>query len=259
MALDGALEIPSVKGEVSEEEWQARVNLAAAYRLCAHYGWDDLIYTHISARVPGGDHHFLINPLGLMFEEITASSLIKVDLHGNKLMDTPFIANAAGFIIHSAIHAARDDAHCVLHLHTDYGIAVSNQKGGLLPLCQSSIPAWMSVAYHDYEGIAVNEGEKERLVADMGDKQALILRNHGTLTAAPTVAQSFELMYFLEKACKIQILSQSTGGELNGPPKEGIDNAMRDLRVVAGAQGADHLVWPALLRKLDRMDTSYRT
>tara|TARA_R110002096_G_scaffold199872_3_gene383759 strand:+ start:321 stop:1100 length:780 start_codon:yes stop_codon:yes gene_type:complete len=259
MVLDGTLEIPSVKDEVSEGEWQTRVNLAAAYRLCAHYGWDDLIYTHISARVPGGDHHFLINPLGLMFEEITASSLIKVDLHGNKLMDTPFIANAAGFIIHSAIHATRDDAHCVLHLHTDYGIAVSNQKDGLLPLCQSSIPAWMSVAYHDYEGIAVNEGEKERLVADMGDKQALILRNHGTLTAAPTVAQAFELMYFLEKACKIQILSQSVGGALNAPPQEGIDNAMRDLRVVAGAQGADHLVWPALLRKLDRMDTSYRT
>lgn len=259
MAQSGTLEIPSVKELVSEEEWQTRVNLAAAYRLCAHYGWDDLIYTHISARVPGGDHHFLINPLGLMFEEITASSLIKVDLNGNKLMDTPFIANAAGFIIHSAIHEAREDAHCVLHLHTDYGIAVSNQKEGLLPLCQSSIPAWMSVAYHDYEGIAVNEGEKERMVADMGDKQALILRNHGTLTAAPTIAQAFELMYFLEKACKIQILSQSTGAELNDPPQEGIDNAIRDLRVVAGAQGADNLVWPALLRKLDRMDTSYRT
>lgn len=259
MAQEGVLEIPSVKDQVSEEEWNTRVNLAAAYRLCAHYGWDDLIYTHISARVPGGDHHFLINPLGLMFEEITASSLIKVDLQGNTLMDTPFIPNAAGFIIHSAIHEARDDAQCVLHLHTDYGIAVSNQKDGLLPLCQSSIPAWMSIAYHEYEGIAVNEGEKERLVADMGDKPALILRNHGTLTAAPTIAQAFELMYFLEKACKIQILSQSTGLELNAPPQQGIDNAIRDLRVVAGAQGADHLVWPALLRKLDRMDTSYRT
>ncbi len=259
MTLEGVLEIPSVKDQVSEEEWQARVNLAAAYRLCAHYGWDDLIYTHISARVPGGDHHFLINPLGLMFEEITASSLIKVDLQGNTLMDTPFIPNAAGFIIHSAIHEAREDAHCVLHLHTDYGIAVSNQKDGLLPLCQSSIPAWMSIAYHEYEGIAVNECEKERLVADMGEKPALILRNHGTLTAAPTIAQAFELMYFLEKACKIQILSQSTGLELNAPPQQGIDNAIRDLRVVAGAQGADHLVWPALLRKLDRMDTSYRT
>jgi len=167
--------------------------------------------------------------------------------------------NAAGFIIHSAIHAAREDAHCVLHLHTDYGVAVSNQKEGLLALCQSSIPAWMSVAYHDYEGIAVNEGEKERLVADMGDKQALILRNHGTLTAAPTIAQAFELMYFLEKACKIQILSQSTGAPLNPPPKEGIENAIRDLRVVAGAQGADNFIWPALLRKLDRVDTNYRT
>lgn len=258
MAENGVLDIPSVKDQVSKEEWETRVNLAAAYRLCAQHGWDDLIYTHISARIPNTDHHFLINPLGLMFEEITASSLIKVDLNGNKLMDSPFIANAAGFIIHSAIHEAREDAMCVLHLHTDYGIAVSNQKDGLLPLCQSSIPAWMSVAYHEYEGIAVNEGEKERLISDMGDKQALILRNHGTLTAAPTVAQAFELMYFLEKACKIQILSQSTGAELNDPPKESIDNAIRDLRVVAGAQGADNLVWPALLRKLDRTDSSFR-
>ncbi|TNE61308.1 MAG: class II aldolase/adducin family protein [Alphaproteobacteria bacterium] len=258
MAKPGMLDIASVRDQVSAEEWQARVNLAAAYRLVAHFGWDDLIYTHISARVPGSDHHFLINPLGLMFEEMTASSLVKVDLNGKKLIDTPFIPNAAGFVIHSAIHAARDDAHCVLHLHTDYGIAVSNQKDGLLPLCQSALPAWMSVAYHDYEGFAVNDGEKERLVADFGNKTCLLLRNHGTLTAASSIAKAFEAMYFLEKACKIQILTQSSGADIHHPSQSSIDNALRDVRVVAGANGADNLVWPALLRKLDRIDPSYR-
>jgi len=258
MAKPGKLEVASIKDQVSAEEWEARVNLAAAYRLCAHFGWDDLIYTHLSARIPNTDHHFLINPLGLMFEEITASSLVKVDLSGNVLMDTPYIPNAAGFVIHSAIHEAREDANCVIHLHTDYGVALSNQKDGLQMLCQSSIPASANVAYHDYEGFAVNDGEKERLVADMGDKAALILRNHGTLTAGESVAQAFELMYFLEKACKIQILSQSTGQPLYQMSEEAVSNALRDLRVVAGAKGADTFVWPALLRKMDRMDQSFR-
>lgn len=258
MSKPGVLDIPSVKDQVSEEEWEARVNLAAAYRMCAHMGWDDLIYTHISARIPNTDHHFLINPLGLMFEEMTASSLIKVDMSGNALMETPFIPNAAGFVIHSAIHAAREDAGCVLHLHTDYGIAVSNLKDGLELLAQSSIPAWASVAYHDYEGFAVNDGEKERLVADFGDKQALILRNHGTLTVGNSVAQAFEAMFFLEKACKIQVLTRATGMELHDPSQESIDNALRDLRVVAGANGADNFVWPAILRKMDRLDPSFR-
>ncbi len=258
MAKPGMLEIKSVKDQVSAEEWETRVNLAAAYRLVAHFGWDDLIYTHISARIPNTDHHFLINPLGLMFDEITASSLIKVDLNGNVLMDTPYIPNAAGFVIHSAIHAARDDANCVLHLHTDYGVAVSNQKDGLKLLCQSSIPAWANVAYHDYEGFAVNDGEKERLVADMGDKNALILRNHGTLTAGDSVAKAFELMYFLEKACKIQILTESTGQELHSMSEEALNTALRDLLVVAGANGADNFTWPALLRKMDRLDQSFR-
>lgn len=258
MATPHLAEVPSLKDQVSPEEWEARVNLAAAYRLVAHFGWDDLIYTHISARVPGGDHHFLINPLGLMFEEITASSLIKVDLDGNKLNDSPYIANKAGFVIHSAVHAAREDAQCVIHLHTDYGIAVSNQKNGLLPLAQSSIPGWLSLAYHDFEGLAVRDDEKERLVADMGDKNALMLRNHGTLTAGTSIAQAFELMYFLEKACKIQILTQSAGAEIQHPSEESIQNTINDLQAVAGANGADLLVWPALLRKLDRMDSSFR-
>ncbi len=258
MTNSGTLEMPSVQDKVSAEEWATRVNLAAAYRLVAYFGWDDLIYTHISARIPNTDHHFLINPLGLMFDEITASSLIKVDLNGQVLMDTPYIPNAVGFVIHSAIHEARDDAMCVLHLHTDYGIAVSNQKDGLRATCQSSIPAWANVAYHDYEGFAVNDGEKERLITDMGDKSALILRNHGTLTAGPSIAQAFELMFFLEKACKVQILTDSTGKELHSMSDEALSNALRDLRVVAGANGADNLVWPALLRKMDRLDASFR-
>jgi len=258
MAKPGMLDIKSVKDQVSAEEWQARVDLAAAYRMVAHLGWDDLIYTHLSMRIPGTDHHFLINPLGLMFDEITASSLVKVDLNGNQLMDTPFIPNAAGFVIHSAIHEARDDANCVIHLHTDYGIAVSNQKEGLLPLCQTNIIPWMMAAYHDYEGFAVNDGEKERLVADFGDKNALILRNHGTLTVGDTVAKAFEAMWFLERACKIQILTQSAGAEIHHPSQESLDNAIRDFRVVAGANGADNFVWPAILRKMERLDPSFR-
>ncbi|MFC4348425.1 class II aldolase/adducin family protein [Kordiimonas lipolytica] len=258
MAKPGMLDIKSVKDQVSAEEWQARVDLAAAYRMMAYMGWDDLIYTHLSMRVPGTDHHFLINPLGLMFEEITASSLVKVDLNGKQLMDTPFIPNAAGFVIHSAIHAARDDANCVMHLHTDYGIAVSNQKDGLLPMCQTSIVPWAMVAYHDYEGFAVNDGEKERLVEDFGTKNALILRNHGTLTVGDTVAKAFEAMWFLERACKIQVLTQSTGAAVHKPSQESIDNALRDLRVVAGANGADNFVWPAILRKMERLDPSFR-
>lgn len=257
--MDGTLAIDNVQNQVSAEEWEARVNLAAAYRLVAQNGWDDLIYTHISMRVPGPDHHFLINPLGLLFEEITASSLIKVDLNGNKVMDSPFMVNAAGFIIHSAIHSAREDAHCVIHLHTEYGIAVSNLKTGLIPTCQNAIFPWSVTAYHDYEGIAVREGEQDRLVADLGDKSAMILRNHGTLTLGESVASAYELMVFLERACKIQILTQSTGEAIHTPSPESIDNAISDLRVVAGAKGADLLLWPALLRKLDRHDPSYRS
>src|SRR5216684_6818176 len=159
------------------EEWQARVDLAAAYRLVALYGWDDLIFTHISVRVPGPEHHFLLNPYGMMFEEVTASSLVKVDLAGNKVMESPYFINPAGFTIHSAVHAAREDALCVMHLHTDYGIAVSAQKNGLLPISQQSMFALSSLAYHDYEGLALDEEEKPRLVADLGEKHFMILRN----------------------------------------------------------------------------------
>ena len=248
---------PQQKQSISEAEWQARVDLAAAYRLVAHYGWDDLIFTHLSARVPGPDHHFLINPYGMMFEEITASSLVKVDLDGNLVSESPYVINPAGFTIHSAVHAAREDALCVIHLHTDYGIAVSAQKEGLLPISQQSMFALASIAYHDYEGLALNDEEKPRLVEDLGDKNYLILRNHGLLTLGKTVAEAFLSMYILERACKIQILAQSGKAELVNVPDPIIKLVAAQLNAVTVGQGSE-FVWPGLLRKLDRMDRSYR-
>ena len=242
---------------VSEEEWQARVDLAAAYRLVALYGWDDLIFTHISARVPGAKHHFLLNPYGMMFDEVTASSLVKVDLEGKKVLDSPYFINPAGFTIHSAVHAAREDALCVMHLHTDYGIAVSAQKSGLLPISQQAMFALSSLAYHDYEGLALDEEEQPRLVADLGDKKFMILRNHGLLTLGRTAAEAFLGMFLLERACKIQILAQSGAGELAKIPNDIIDRVASQMSVVTMGQGAS-LTWPGLLRKLDRIDPSYR-
>jgi ribulose-5-phosphate 4-epimerase/fuculose-1-phosphate aldolase len=247
----------SVKDIVSAEEWQARVDLAAAYRLAALYKWDDLVFTHISARVPGPEHHFLINPYGLMFDEITASSLVKIDLDGNKVMDSPFHINPAGFTIHSAIHAARKDALCVMHLHTMHGVAVSAQKNGLLPISQQSLFALASIAYHSYEGLALNEDEKPRLVSDLGDKTSLILRNHGLLTVGQTAAAAFLAMYNLERACEIQLMAQSGGNELVSIPKPILDGITAQAEIVTKGMGAE-LVWPGLLRQLDRVDASYR-
>src|SRR6266446_6648504 len=247
----------SLRDRISPEERQARVDLAAAYRLVAFYGWDDLIFTHVSARVPGADHHFLLNPYGMMFDEVTASSLLKVDSEGHKVMDSPYFINPAGFMIHSAVHAAREDALCVIHLHTDYGIAVSAQKHGLLPISQQAMFALSSLAYHDYEGLALDEEEKPRLVADLGDKKFMILRNHGLLTLGRTAAEAFLGMFLLERACKIQILAQSGGGELSLIPNDIIDRVASQMSVVTMGQGAS-LTWPGLLRKLDRIDPSYR-
>jgi ribulose-5-phosphate 4-epimerase/fuculose-1-phosphate aldolase len=247
----------TVRERVSEQEWQARVDLAAAYRLVAHYGWDDLIFTHISARVPGSEHHFLLNPYGMMFEEVTASSLVKVDLQGNVVMESPYFINPAGFTIHSAVHAAREDARCVMHLHTENGIAVSAQKDGLLPISQQSLLALASIAYHDYEGLALNEEEKPRLVADLGNKNHMILRNHGLLTVGSTVAEAFLAMFILERACRIQILAQSGGSELRPVPAAILDLVSKQRNAVTVGQGAQ-LTWPALLRKAERIDPSYR-
>jgi len=247
----------TVREQVSTEEWQTRVDLAAAYRLVALYGWDDLIFTHISARVPGPGHHFLLNPYGMMFDEVTASSLVKIDLDGKKVMESDYFINPAGFTIHSAVHAARADALCVVHLHTDYGIAVSAQKDGLLPVSQQAMFPLASLAYHEYEGLALNEDEKPRLVSDLGNKNYLILRNHGLLTIGKTVADAFLSMYILESACRIQILAQSGGGELHRIADPIIDLTAKQLSAVTVGQGAE-LAWPGLLRKLDRIDSSYR-
>ena len=246
----------NVKERVPAEEWQARVDLAAAYRLVAHFGWDDLVFTHISARVPGSDHHFLINPYGWLFDEITASSLVKVDLSGRKVMDSPYEINPAGFTIHSAIHAAREDAHCVMHTHSLNGVAVSAQRNGVLPISQQSTLVLASLAYHDYEGIALREDEKPRLVADFGERTFLMLRNHGLLTVAPTVADAFLFMYLFEASCMIQVRAQAGGGELVQIPRPILDGIVAAAaQVTRGLGGA--LAWPGLLRKLDRRNPGY--
>jgi len=252
------LTIPSMKDRVSPEEWQTRVDLAACYRLVADFGWSDLVFTHITARVPGAEDQFLINPYGMMFDEITASSLVKIDLQGNKLDDSPFPVNPAGFTIHSAIHSVRHDAQCVLHVHSLNGVAVSAQKKGVLPLSQQSIFILSSLAYHDYEGVALNENEKPRLVADLGEKQYLMLRNHGLLTVGKTIADAFVNMYVFEAACTIQIRAQAGGGELIPIPQQIIDGAQQQARAVTKSLGG-MLAWPGLLRRLDRKDLSYRT
>src|SRR5215207_5449426 len=215
----------SVREMVSAEEWQARVDLAAAYRLVAHFGWDDLVFTHISARVPGPEHHFLINPYGLMFDEITASSLVKVDGQCNKVIDSPFPVNPAGFVIHSAVHEARADAGCVLHTHTRAGVAVSAQKCGVLPISQQSTFVLASLAYHDYEGVALRDDEKPRLVADLGKRSFLMLRNHGLLTVGPDTATAWQRMYIFEATCAIQLRAQAGGTLADGELTE-IDPAI---------------------------------
>jgi ribulose-5-phosphate 4-epimerase/fuculose-1-phosphate aldolase len=247
----------TLRAKISKAEWDQRVDLAACYRLVALYRWDDLVATHISARVPGPEHHFLINPYGMIFEEITASSLIKVDLKGRKVTKSPYDINPAGFTIHSAIHAVRKDAQCVLHTHSLDGTAVSVQAEGVLPLSQKSTFVLGSLAYHDYEGIALNEDEKPRLVRDLGDRHFLMLRNHGLITVGESIADAFFFMYLFEAACTIQIRAQAAGGKLIAVDPgilAGADTQFR--RVLGGTGGA--LAWPALLRRLDRLDPGYR-
>jgi ribulose-5-phosphate 4-epimerase/fuculose-1-phosphate aldolase len=244
------------RGEVSDAEWRTRVDLAAAYRMVAMFGWDDLVFTHISARVPGREGEFLINPYGLFFEEITASSLVKVDAMGVKLDDTPFEVNPAGFTIHSAVHGARHDVGCVLHTHTANGIAVSAQAGGVLPLSQQSIFVLASLGYHDYEGVALREDEKPRLVADLGGHSFLMLRNHGLLTVGATVADAFLSMYLFETVCTIQVRAQAGGGELVRVDPRIVQGAQQQAAAVTRGLGAQ-LVWPGLLRRLDRRLPGY--
>ena len=248
---------PEIQKLVSAEEWQLRVDLAACYRLVALHGWSDLVFTHISARIPGPDPHFLINPYGLMFDEITAASLVKVDQQCNKVIDSPYPVNPAGFVIHSAVHAAREDIQCVLHTHTRAGIAVSAQKNGVLPISQQSTFVLASLAYHDYEGVAFRDDEKPRLQADMGNANFLMLRNHGLLTCGKTIADAFLSMYTFEATCQIQIAAQSGGGELTHVDPRIVEGVGQAMKVQTGGLGGQ-FVWPALIRKLDRIDDSYK-
>jgi ribulose-5-phosphate 4-epimerase/fuculose-1-phosphate aldolase len=258
MADDAAGE--NARAGMSEAEWQARVDLAALYRLVALEGWDDLIFTHISMRVPGPEHHFLINPYGLLFEEITASSLVKVDLDGQIVVPGPYIVNPAGFTIHSAVHQAREDAHCVMHLHTSDGVAASVMAGGLLPLSQTGMIARSDIAYHDYEGVALNHDERERIVADLGQSGAMLLRNHGTLTVGRSAAEAWTRMHFLERACAIQVRALAGG-------RENVLLCTDDVQGVVSSQSqpnvlkflSDSLIWPAMMRKLDRVCPDFRT
>src|SRR6188768_3487263 len=256
MYADPGLTRP-VKGQVAADEWSVRTDLAAAYRAVALYGWDDLVFTHISARVPGPEHHFLINPYGLMFDEITASSLVKVDQQCNKLIDSPFPVNPAGFVIHSAVHEARDDVQCVLHTHTRAGVAVSAQKCGILPISQQSTFVLASLAFHEYEGVAFRDDEKPRLQADLGNANFLMLRNHGLLVVGKTIADAFLSMYTFENTCRIQLDAQAGGPltEVNPLIVKGVAEAMR---VQTGGMGGA-FVWPSLIRKLDKLDESYKS
>lgn len=245
-----------IKSQLSAEEWQLRVDLAAAYRLVALFGWDDLVFTHISARVPGPENHFLINPYGMMFEEVTASSLVKVDQDGNKVMDSPYPVNPAGFTIHSAVHAAREDAHCVMHTHSINGVAVSAQAEGVLPISQQATLVLASLGYHDYEGIALNEDEKPRLVADLADNTFLMLRNHGLLTVGMTPADAFLSMYIFEATCMIQVRALAGNRDLVPVQQEIVDGVKEAAQIVTkGLFGG--LAWPGLLRRLDRQNPGY--
>ena len=260
------MHIPSMKELVTPEEWQLRCDLAACYRLVALYGWSDLVFTHISAKLPesvsgAGEHHFLINPYGLMFDEITASSLIKVDMQCNKLHESPFPVNPAGFVIHSAVHEARPEAGCVLHTHTRAGVAVSAQKGGVLPISQQSTFVLASLAYHDYEGVAFRPDEGPRLQKDLGTANFLVLRNHGLLTCGPSVADAFLAMYTFENACRIQIdaLAGQRGMDgLTPVPQAIVDGTAQAMRVQTGGLGGA-FVWPTMLRQLEKQGAGYRT
>ncbi|QBF31273.1 class II aldolase/adducin family protein [Thalassococcus sp. S3] len=265
-AIPDPTEVPRLEGQVSEAEWALRCELAATYRLCALHGWTDLVFTHISARLPdepGKDgqmeERFLINPYGVMFEEMTASSLVKIDLDGNICQETPYFVNPAGFTIHSAVHSARHDAGCVIHVHTPYGVAVSVQKRGLRRYTQFAMTVCNDLAYHDYEGIALELDERERIVNDLGDKSLLILRNHGTLTLGENCAIAFLRMYFLENACKTQILAQSVGSEdhLCEEPQEMADLVGQQAQPAFSRGRGDNLIWPGLMRKLNRTNPGH--
>ena len=249
--------VNEIRESVSPEEWQTRIDLAALYRLVALYGWDDLVFTHISARVPGEDNHFLLNPYGLLFEEIRASDLVKIDLDGNIVSKTEHFVNAAGFTIHSAVHGNGQHNHAVIHTHSNDGVAVSAQEHGLLPISQTAMVIRNECAYHNYEGIALNHDERERLLDDLGDKHCMILKNHGLLATGATCADAWLRLFFLERACTMQIKALSGGSKLNMVPDDVVE-LVTDQGQMASEQGIGNLAWPALIRKLDKIDMSYK-
>tara|TARA_B100001113_G_scaffold242313_1_gene199316 strand:- start:818 stop:1573 length:756 start_codon:yes stop_codon:yes gene_type:complete len=249
--------VNEIRESVSPEEWQTRIDLAALYRLVALYGWDDLVFTHISARVPGEDNHFLLNPYGLLFEEIRASDLVKIDLDGNIVSKTEHFVNAAGFTIHSAVHGNGQHNHAVIHTHSNDGVAVSAQEHGLLPISQTAMVIRNECAYHNYEGIALNHDERERLLDDLGDKHCMILKNHGLLATGATCADAWLRLFFLERACTMQIKALSGGSKLNMVPDDVVE-LVTDQGQMASEQGIGNLAWPALIRKLDKIDISYK-
>jgi ribulose-5-phosphate 4-epimerase/fuculose-1-phosphate aldolase len=246
----------SIKDKVKDDEWQLRCDLAACYRMAAGYGWDDLIFTHFSVRIPGSDHHFLINPFGLFFEEITASSLLKVDLGGNLMMPSDYLFNPAGFVIHGAIHEGREDALCILHTHTIEGMAVASQKEGLLPLTQTALSVGSDISYHDYEGIVLDQEERARLLPNVGTSNNIIFRNHGLMTLGRTIGEAFMRLFFLQKACEAQVMAQAGGGDLIIPPENVIKRV--DQQVNGNCEFMSKLTWDAVLRKAERDFPDYK-
>jgi ribulose-5-phosphate 4-epimerase/fuculose-1-phosphate aldolase len=255
MAVTALRNSSSVQERVSPEEWQTRVELAALYRLVAKHGLTDLTATHISARVPGTEDQFLLNPLGLLFSQVTASNLVKIDTDG-KILDGDYPVNAAGFTIHSAVHGARHDVDCVAHTHTSAGMAVSALPDGLLPLTQTSMRFYNRTAYHGYEGIALDLDERERLVADLGDNSVMMLKNHGVLVCGRTIRHAWVLLYRLEKVCKAQLAAMATGAKLRFPSKETCEKALTQFD--GGDRSYRQDGWESQLRLLDRVDTSWR-
>lgn len=247
----------SLKSQVSEAEWALRVDLSACYRAISMYGWDDLVFTHISVRIPGPEHHFLINPYGLGFDEMTASALVKIDSKCVPQHPTSYPVNPAGFTIHGAIHAIREDAGCVIHTHTRAGVGVSAQKNGLLPISQQASVVMSSLCYHDYEGIALNHDEIPRLQKDLGNHTSMILRNHGLLTVGKTIGDAFVAMYVLETACQIQVAAQAGGAELIHVDPAVLAVNKANMAAASSGQGAGALAWPATKRRVDRRSPGY--
>ncbi|NKB98767.1 MAG: class II aldolase [Pseudomonadales bacterium] len=254
---EAVVSLQSVRDQVSEEEWRVREDLAAAYRIVDHYGWSDMVFTHLSARVPGPEEHFLLNPFGYLFSEVTASNLVKIDVEGNVVLDIGHRVNTAGFTIHSAVHISRPDAHAVMHLHTDAGVAVASTKAGFLPLNQHAMFVYNDVSYHDWEGVALDLDERERLVADLGEHHLMMLRNHGTLALGGSVASCFMRLYYLERACQIQVKAASCG-ELQMPNESAVEMMKTTFGAAAAWEAVATTAWPAMRRLADRLDPSYK-